>query len=129
MRVRRTEEEEDCGLKARLPGLKVLVPELAAALRGSMRLDTIVVHPREGAAAASEDGAAWFDGPFTSTPRLSTGAGDHFNAGFALAQVHGLPLAQCLAVGCAVSGAYVRDAESPSLERLVGFMRSLPAAE
>jgi sugar/nucleoside kinase (ribokinase family) len=100
-----------CGLKARSP---------------FSGIDTIVVHPREGAAAVRGEDSAWFDGPFTPTPRLSTGAGDHFNAGFALGQVHGLPLEQCLAVGCAVSGAYVRDAESPSLERLVGFLRALP---
>jgi hypothetical protein len=105
------------------------LPALAAALRGAMHLDTVVIHPREGAAAATANGSAWFDGPFTRTPRLSTGAGDHFNAGFALGQVHGLPLEQCLAVGCGVSGAYVRDAESPGLERLVGFLNELPGPE
>ena len=74
-------------------------------------------------------GSAWFEGPFTATPRLSTGAGDHFNGGFAFAQVHGLPLEECLAVGCAVSGAYVRDALSPDLDRVIAFLRSLPLPE
>lgn len=101
----------------------------AEALRERLALDCVVIHPREGAAAAHMAGSAWFEGPFTASPRLSTGAGDHFNGGFALAQVHGLPLEQCLAVGCAVSGAYVRDAESPRMERLVGFLRSLPGPE
>jgi sugar/nucleoside kinase (ribokinase family) len=122
-------EEDGCGLKARPPALTVFVPALAEALRAAMHLDTIVIHPREGAAAASPHARAWFDGPFTATPRLSTGAGDHFNAGFALAQVHGLPIEQCLAVGCAVSGAYVRDAVSPDFTRLVGFLRELPVTE
>jgi sugar/nucleoside kinase (ribokinase family) len=106
-----------------------LVPELAASLRAAMRLDTVVIHPREGAGAATAHGQAWFDGPFTATPRLSTGAGDHFNGGFAFAQVHGLPLAQSLAAGCAVSGAYVRDAKSPDLTRLAAFLRDLPGPE
>lgn len=100
---------------------------LASGLRAACRLDTVVIHPREGAAACSASGQAhWFEGPLTRSPRLSTGAGDHFNAGFAFAQTRGLPLDECLAVGCAVSGAYVRDAASPDPSRLISFLQNLP---
>lgn len=102
----------------------------ATRLRDALSLDTVVIHPREGAGAADVRGnAAWFDGPLTGKPMLSTGAGDHFNAGFAFAQLSGLPLGLCLAVGCAVSGAYVRDAASPDVPRLAAFLRSLPLPE
>ncbi|MBS0196822.1 MAG: carbohydrate kinase family protein [Planctomycetes bacterium] len=102
------------------------VTRAAAAIRAKLGVDCVVIHPREGAGAADSAGhAAWFDGPFTPTPKLSTGAGDHFNAGFAFAQVHGLALEQCLATACAVSGAYVRDAQSPTMGRLTGFLKSL----
>lgn len=102
----------------------------AERIRERSGLACIVIHPREGAGAADRvGGSAWFEGPFTARPRLSTGAGDHFGAGFSFAQVLGLPIEQCLAVGCAVSGAYVRDAESPDLPRLAGFLRDLPWAE
>lgn len=110
------------GVRAPLDGLE----GLASSIRTSVGVDTVVVHPREGAAAANSAGATWFVGPFTNTPALSTGAGDHFNAGFAYAQVQGLDLAQCLATGCAVSGAYVRDAASPNIRRVVEFLRTLP---
>ncbi len=100
------------------------------ALRHALRLDCVVIHPREGAAASTASGdSAWFDGPLTRTPKLSTGAGDHFNAGFAAAQVAGLPLEQCLACGTALSGAYVRDGVGPDLRRLCEFLRDLPAPE
>lgn len=103
---------------------------LAVGLRAACSLDTVVVHPREGAAGADASGNAhWFEGPLTREPRLSTGAGDHFNAGFAFAQTRGLPLDECLAVGCAVSGAYVRDAASPDLPRLASFLKNLPAPQ
>lgn len=106
------------------------VTAAAKAIRAAVGLACVVIHPREGAAAADDQGhAAWFDGPFTASPKLSTGAGDHFNGGFAFAQVHGLPLEQCLATGCAVSGAYVRDAMSPSRARVTSFLRDLPGAE
>jgi len=106
-----------------------LVREAAARLRDSLALDCVVVHPREGAGAADSGGASWFEGPFTANPKLSTGAGDHFNGGFAFARAIGLGLDESLAVGCAVSGAYVRDARSPDLERVVDFLRDLPASD
>lgn len=106
------------------------VRRTAESIRGALGIECVVVHPREGAAAADATGAsAWFDGPFTHAPKLSTGAGDHFNGGFSFAQIAGLPIDECLAVGCAVSGAYVRDAQSPTLGRLCGFLRDLPGAE
>lgn len=101
----------------------------ASSIRDRLDIACCVVHPREGAAAADEHHNAWFEGPFTAKPKISTGAGDHFNGGFALAQDLGLGLAQCLAVGCAVSGAYVRDAASPSRERLIEFLTDLPTSQ
>jgi nucleotide-binding universal stress UspA family protein len=101
----------------------------AQRLREKLRVDTVVIHPREGAAAANTKTAAWFEGPLCASPRLSTGAGDHFNAGFALAQVLRMPLDQCCAAGCAVSGIYVREGHSPTRDRLVSFLRSLPDPE
>ncbi len=116
------------GVRAVVGDLAERCERLAVEIRRAMGIACVVVHPREGAAGATRDESAWFDGPFTPTPRLSTGAGDHFNAGVAFGQMVGLPLVQCLAVGTAVSGAYVRDGVSPSRERVVGFLRALPGA-
>jgi sugar/nucleoside kinase (ribokinase family) len=100
------------------------------SIRQTLGLDTVVVHPRQGAAAADARGhSAWFEGPFTSSPALSTGAGDHFNGGFSFGQIAGMDLHECLAIGCGVSGTYVRDAQSPSLDRLVQFLRDMPAPD
>lgn len=106
------------------------VRRAAEAIRRATGLDCVVVHPRSGAAAADARGAsAWIDGPLVTRPRLSTGAGDHFNAGFALGQVLGLPLEEGLAIGVGVSGVYVRDAASPTAGRLAEFLESLPEPE
>jgi sugar/nucleoside kinase (ribokinase family) len=112
------------------PRLAESVREGAIAIRNASGIDCVVIHPREGAGAASADGGAdWFDGPFIENPKLSTGAGDHFNAGFALGQLVGMKLNECLALGCATSGAYVRDAQSPTAERLREFLLELPQPE
>lgn len=119
-----------CGVPAVGPSISERIVAMATGLREALRLACVVIHPREGAGAATSEGdVAWFDGPMTRTPRISTGAGDHFNAGFAAARVAGLSLGQSLAAGTAVSGAYVRDGEAPTLERLCEFLRDLPPPE
>jgi hypothetical protein len=40
----------------------------------------------------------------------------------------GMSVEESLAVGCGESGAYVRDAKSPTRERLVEFLRGLSGA-
>ena len=102
-----------------------VVRRAAEELRATLDLSCVVIHPREGAAAATAEGSAWFDGPFCECPKLSTGAGDHFNAGFSTAAASGMPLEQCLAVGTATSGYYVRNAKSPSRAEVCSFLRSL----
>lgn len=99
--------------------------EAAARIRAKLNLSCVVIHPREGAAAADlHDEPAWVDGPLCEKPKLSTGAGDHFNSGFALAQSLGMSTRQALAIATAVSGVYVRDAQSPTRARLVEFLRA-----
>ena len=108
------------------------IEETARAIRERLDVYAVVVHPRRGAAGAirQADGSvasAAFEGPFTSKPRLSTGAGDNFNAGFCLGLLAGLPVDQALCVGTATSGYYVRHAASPTLEQLAAFCDDLPS--
>lgn len=100
--------------------------DAAVRVRRAVGLDCVVIHPRDGAAAATAAGQAGvFQAPLAQTPKISTGGGDHFNAGFAFAQVHALPLNQCLATGCTTSGLYVRSGESPSLRRVTEGLRAM----
>ena len=105
----------------------------AQTLRAALKIHGCVVHPRRGAAAAVEvDGqvqTASFLGPFVAKPKLSTGAGDNFNAGFCLGLLAGLPVEQCLCTGVGTSGYYVRNARSPQLAELADFCDHLPPAE
>ena len=97
----------------------------ATAIRERLGIDTCVVHPTQFAAACDKDGACVASGPFTPQPRISTGAGDHFNAGFCAGRMGGLSLQQSLQTGVATSGYYVRHAQSPSRAQLIEFLKSL----
>ena len=102
----------------------------AETIRAELGLTGVVVHPREGAAASmrAEVGtdSAHFRGPYVAEPKLSTGAGDNFNAGFSLGLLAGLDAAGCLACGTGTSGFYVREARSPALPELARFLADLP---
>lgn len=111
-----------------------LIELTAASIRKELQIRGVVVHPRHAAAAAVTDASgevhtATFLGPFTAEPRLSTGAGDNFNAGFCVGLLAGLPVEQALCVGTATSGFYVRNARSPELAELIAFCEALPEPE
>ena len=95
---------------------------LAAGIRQKLNVATVVVHPRASAACATADGAWCVPGPVAEQPLITTGAGDHFNSGFATGQSIGLSPESCLALGVCTSGHYVRTALSPSLADVETFL-------
>lgn len=98
-------------------------------LRKALGVQMVVVHPRSGAAASDGATQVHFAGPFVKDPKLSTGAGDNFNAGFCLGLLAGLGLEEALCCGTATSGYYVRNAYSPELDQLIAFCDDLPDPE
>lgn len=106
-----TESESESGLRT-----------MAERIRQHLDLTTVVIHPKESAACATRDGSWWVPGPYAAKPLLTTGAGDHFNAGFVSGQLMELSPECCLALGVCTSGHYVRTAQSPSLADLETFL-------
>lgn len=96
---------------------------MAAKIRRELGISKVIVHPKERAACATEDGEWCVEGPYVQNPKITTGAGDHFNAGFMSAQQLGLSPEACLTVGVCFSGFYVRTAVSPSLDDIHNFLR------
>lgn len=95
----------------------------AMLIREKMGIEGVVIHPTNGAAISHNLESLWFEGPYTSEPKLTTGAGDNFNAGFCNAWLAGLDPGQCLAVGACSSGFYVRNERSPNRQELLDFMQ------
>ncbi len=97
----------------------------AVKLRELLGVDTVVIHPTRFAAAAQGTVSACVEGPYTPKPRITTGAGDHFNAGFCVGSLLGLDLSQSIQIGVGTSGFYVRNARSPRVSDLEKFLKSL----
>lgn len=101
------------------------VTEHAAEIREALGIHTVVIHPTAFAAGADATGAAHVLGPYTPKPKITTGAGDHFNAGFCIGRLLNAPLDASLQMGVATSGYYVREAKSPGIEELKKFLKTL----
>ncbi len=95
-------------------------------IRERLQLDTVVIHPTTCALASGPDGSAIIAGPYTAKPKITTGAGDHFNSGFCLGKLLGFPTDECLLAGVTTSGFYVRTARSPAIADLVAMLGSWP---
>ena len=98
--------------------------DMARVIRDELKIGCVVVHPKESAACATKTESFWIPGPYTEDPKITTGAGDHFNAGFSAAQLLGLTPLACLTVGVSFSGHYVRTGESPNLTKVERFIRN-----
>jgi sugar/nucleoside kinase (ribokinase family) len=100
------------------------IEENAGALRRRLDLDAVVVHPTRNAACATETASASLEGPYCRNPKLTTGAGDNFNAGFCLGLLAGLEPQEMLAAGTANSGFYVRNGRSAGAKELPAFLEA-----
>lgn len=101
--------------------------KLATQIRERIAIGTVVVHPVSYALAVNAEESAIVEGPFTPKPLITTGAGDHFNAGFCLGQLLGLDIAGSVLTGVTTSGFYVRTAKSPTVADLVGLQQNWPS--
>jgi sugar/nucleoside kinase (ribokinase family) len=105
---------------------KDAIAELAEKIFAALKIERLVVHPTAYAVAVDAKGSAVVDGPFCLKPMITTGAGDHFNAGFCLGNLLGFDKEMSLLVGVSTSGFYVRTGKSPAVADLVKFMRNWP---
>jgi len=96
---------------------------MATEIRRKLEISTVVLHPVESAACATKDGSWWSPGPYCDNPKITTGAGDHFNAGFCSARLSGFSPTASLALATCTSGHYVRTAQSPSTSQVVELLK------
>jgi hypothetical protein len=102
-----------------------MICDLSEAIRARLKIAICVVHPTAFAAASDGKTSVAVVGPFTPKPKISTGAGDHFNAGFCIGLLAGCDLEEALQIGVGTSGFYVRNASSPSRLQLAEFLSDL----
>lgn len=99
-----------------------VLQELAEYVASFMRIDCVVIHPTDRAACVCHGEYSVVKGPYCEKPKLTTGAGDNFNAGFVYGYTMGFSMKQSLLMGVSTSGYYVRNCASPGLEEIRTFL-------
>ncbi|QWC00574.1 hypothetical protein KHQ88_03105 [Mycoplasmatota bacterium] len=92
------------------------------ALYHYLKIDYVVVHPVERSSVVYDGVYYEESGPYIAEPKLTTGAGDNFNAGFVTGLLLGLKPNEALLTGMSTSGYYVRNADSPNFNELIKFI-------
>ena len=108
-------------------GTKESLSQLSSEIYAKMNIGTLVVHPVAYALAVDKSGVSLVDGPFVADPVITTGAGDHFNAGFCVGKLLGLDNENALLTGVSTSGFYVRTGRSPAIPDLAGLLTNWPS--
>ena len=107
---------------------KAVDPEmLCKKIADFMKIDCLIVHPVERAVCMNKGELFSVDGPYTAKPVLTTGAGDNFNSGFVFGYVNGLSMKDCLLLGVASSGFYVRNGRSAKVSEVLTFIEKWDA--
>ena len=89
-----------------------------------LTIDTLVLHSSKEAIAFNKEGKFSCKSFFTNKPKISTGAGDNFNAGFCAGRLMELDLEPSLIFASTVSGLYIRTGISPELTDTINFLEN-----
>lgn len=112
------------GIPARPEDSAPGVEAASIRIREALGIHGVVVHAIKYAGASVGGEHAGIEGPFCPSPKLSTGAGDHFNGGFCAGLLAELPVMDALYAGVGTSGWYVRNGRSPTLDDVAGLLQT-----
>lgn len=96
--------------------------EFARSLFSVINSDVLVIHRPKDAIAYNGNVFEKCDTFFCEEPKILTGGGDNFNAGFCYSLLQEFDLFQSLLVANAVSGLYVKTGISPDLNNLINHL-------
>lgn len=97
--------------------------EFVKALYHACNTDVLIIHRTKDALAYDGTTYGQSETFFCKEPRILTGGGDNFNAGFCYTLFNDFTLFESLVVANAVSGSYVKTGISPGVDDLIDFLR------
>lgn len=90
----------------------------------STQLDRLVVHPIDRCIVFEERKTYSIMGRLVSKPKVTTGGGDNFNAGYSLGLLYGFSTEHCMLLAMATSGSYVTNGKSPKIKEVVNYLNN-----
>jgi hypothetical protein len=118
----------EAGILYKLLTKKEIPAQLQAigeALFPELKVATLIIHTSKMSLAWDAEGTYANQPVFISTPTISTGAGDNFNAGFCTGALLGLDTESSLILANSTSNCYIRSGESPAITELNNHISQL----
>jgi sugar/nucleoside kinase (ribokinase family) len=98
--------------------------EMGEKIFRELNIDRLVLHSSKEALVIRKTAITSAESFHMKHPKVSTGAGDHFNAGFCTGMMLQLNDELCLMLGHAVSACFVQMGNFQGLEQLIEFFQS-----
>jgi hypothetical protein len=98
--------------------------ERGQQVAAQLSIDRLLVHPIDRCYSfAPDQPPVCLPGRKVTQPKVATGGGDNFNAGFYFGELHGFTLEQSMLAAMATSGAYVQNGQSPDKNELKNYLK------
>lgn len=91
----------------------------------ALAVDTLIIHNRDAANAIRKNEFAERNSFIVESPKLLTGAGDNFNAGFCFARLMDCDLQNSLLIAHLTAANYIKNGESTSLDGIINTLKTL----
>jgi len=101
------------------------IKNFGETLFSRLGVDTLLLHNRSKAVALRTNEFAEKNSFFIEAPKLLTGAGDNFNAGFCFAQLMDCTLEDSLLLAHLVSAHYIKNGESAGWNDITGALKTI----
>ena len=86
-----------------------------------LNIDTIIIHNSRISVSWDDNGIHADTPVFIAEPKISTGAGDNFNAGYCMARLLGLDAKAALMLANSTSHIYINTGKSPTIDDLFAY--------
>jgi len=87
-----------------------------------MNVHQLVIHPIDGCILINRTETHFLEGRLVESPKVTTGGGDNFNAGFCFGWLNEFTELQSMVLAMGMSGAYVENGASQDLNGLREYL-------
>ncbi len=102
---------------------KVLM-EWLKRVQNKLEIECIALHYTAGSMCITQNGVGAAESFKIAHPICLTGSGDHFNAGFLIGKLLKFKNEDCLLLGNAFAGIYIKMGSTPTLEEVLEFLKT-----
>ncbi len=90
----------------------------------NLNVPEVIVHLSSYSLAICEDGILHCPSFFVKKPKISTGGGDNFNAGFIFGVLQEWDIMNCMLLANSVGSYYIKHGESPNLSQIIQYLEA-----